>query len=295
VLGFPVKVFDRILHYTLDSSTGHAINLDSAADFAHLWGTFYMNRELHYRYFDKFLLHHTFEISMTADTTANFDFSKLEGLLNVSFESVGDHVDLRAGLDECGRKVFIFGRVLKFCINLHIHSGMPTSPYSSHTARVNLMPLIAATFGAKGDCYISIHTHSADGQVQIKTISIRDLRLWAVGVLRKYVMEYCATDAGMLCPEMWLRAEGSVDIVPTGSVALRDVDMEDLAKEYSALWSAWRTGYVGRKEPPVAEADGLARACMCISIGSLWRGRIIIEMGTYAGGIKTLHVELKKK
>ncbi|KAH7390842.1 hypothetical protein DE146DRAFT_618609 [Phaeosphaeria sp. MPI-PUGE-AT-0046c] len=251
VFGVPSKVVKVIVDYTLDSVTSYEIDLDSFTNFTDLCGILYVDWELHEKELDKFFLNHTFNISMTADMNTNFDTSKLGRLINAR---IGD-------LFSFGRRYSaddVFGRNVDFSINLHIQSAMQTPPPSSNGARINVMPLIAATLRAKGDRHITIHTHSGNEEARSNTISVQKLRRLALPVLQKYVLEYHAKDAGVLCPELWMDNQGIVDVVSTGSVVLGR--RKDPAEEYRALWSAWKTGYVGAKAPPVADIDGLARS-----------------------------------
>ncbi|OAK97587.1 hypothetical protein IQ06DRAFT_295929 [Phaeosphaeriaceae sp. SRC1lsM3a] len=250
VLGVPPKAFKRIIEYTLDSSASYEIDLDSFRDFRDLCGVVYLDWNTHLREFDKYLLTHNFNISMTADTNANFNFSKLKRLLNVVFVADTDLLTVNQG-DE-GE----FGVDVDYSINLHIHLGAHVSTSPPKVAHFNVIPLVVATFNANPDRHINVHTYSGNGRIKGKTISIKNLRRLVVPVLRKYVRYDHAMNPGLLCPELWMDDQGMIEVVSTGSRVLGRE--RDPVEEYRTLWSAWSTGYVGAKAPPVPEVDGLA-------------------------------------
>lgn len=252
VLGFPLKVFDKILAYTLDSVTSCEIDLDSFCDFTDLHGIFFANSWLHEHRFAKFLLSHSFNITMMVDNNANLDFEKLRRLLNVR---IGCHHGLDCNETHEHRQ---FGLDVDYSINLHIHLGTCATASSSISPRINMMPLVVATFESNPDRQIHVHVHSGNGEVKCNTISIQALRRSIVPVLRDYVRMLHAKDAGVLCPELWMNSEGRIEAVSTSSRPLgRD---KDPAKEFKTLWSAWKTGYVDAEAPPVPELGGLARS-----------------------------------
>jgi hypothetical protein len=252
VLGFPSKVCHTILRYTLDSVESYDIDLDSPIDFKHLCGIIYVNSSLYRQSaaLDEFLLYHTFNISMTAGASRNFDVGKLKCLLDLDMMDV-------VHSDQCNTEYTIFGLAVDFAFDLHVHSGLQATS-SLNATRVNVMPLIAATFRARADRVITFHFHGDNGRVQRSTSSIQKLRQSVLLLLRKYVREDHAKDAGVLCPELWLDNQGTIDVVSTGSVVLGS--RQDPAKEFTTLWSAWKTGYVGAEAPPIPEIGGLARS-----------------------------------
>lgn len=250
LLDLPKVVLNKIVEHTVCQELAHELDLDSFTDMKDLYGIIYANRWLHDQYMNLFLSSNTFNLSvMSSNARATFDYSKLDRLLRTQFRYVSNK----------GPGHILFGAAAGYSINLHVHFGTSVLVSSLKNIRVNVVPFIAATFGARGDRIWKIYLHNGTSILQGRVSTIRKLRHEVIAMLSKFVKKDHIDDVHVRCPEIWINGHGKVvNIVQTGSDEGKNV--LNPAKMNSVLWSADKTGsYVGARTPEVAKLDGPAR------------------------------------
>jgi hypothetical protein len=251
MLDLPISMLTRIMKHTLQLREVHEVDLDSFSDLKESCGILYSNKSLHDKYIRTFLLN-TFDLSMmTTDAHANFEFDKLERLLQTNFEYRGD-ISKRVSCLQ-------FGTNVDYSVTMHIYSGTSTQISSLKEVRINIMPLLAATFAADPRRTVKILLHTGNALVKSHLTSIQQLRQEALKAIEQYVKKDHRTDFRVQCPEVWINGHGKItDVISTGS--LEHPDWKDPAKTNRALWSASRTGYMGAEPDFVPNVKDLARS-----------------------------------
>lgn len=250
LFGLPQKVLEQIADHVLCPNIVHEIDLGSDTNFSSLYGIFHVHRRLRNESFISFLRTRQFNISIISlKTHGGFPTTKLKRLLQTRFR--------RRDIYGTSRTTY-FGRDVDYFISLHTYPDQRTSE-DPGVVEVNITPLIKATFASEGGENIHILVHYGDGTVKKYRITVDELRHSALKVLEVYVKEKHATDAGVLCPELWMDAHGKkIQAVSTGSGSLPGG--RDPAEEYSMLWHARKLGRDHGNAPHRPEIDGLARS-----------------------------------
>jgi hypothetical protein len=252
LLDLPNSVLTRIMKHTLHVQKAVKINLDSSYDLKKAHGVFSSDKELYNKYV-KIFLQNTFELSMsTTEAHVSFGFTKLKCLLQTRFETRRDIFNMRT--------YSCFATDVKYSIILHVHSSTPPLMVSLSQVRINMMPLIAATFLADPMRIVKIHLRTGNELVRSRSILIQQLRQEALKALETYVKEDHRTDFMMQCPEVWINGHSEiVRVTSTGS--LDHPYWEDPAKTNHALWIASKAeGYKGGTPKPRIIPDVLSPA-----------------------------------